>query len=77
MPPTPEIELIGLPETDANGASMTEIARDAVELAFDWLPKPRRRDPDVVAEAVRRGVRAAVAERWKKKPICHVHVLTV
>jgi len=54
-----------------------EIARDAVELAFDALPKPRRRDPDVVAEAVRRGVRSAVAERWKKKPICHVHVLTV
>ncbi|HUC48456.1 MAG TPA: ribonuclease J [Xanthobacteraceae bacterium] len=73
----PEIELIGLPESDANGASMTEIARDAVELAFDALPKPRRRDPDVVAEAVRRGVRSAIAERWKKKPICHVHVLTV
>jgi ribonuclease J len=73
----PEIELIGLPDTDANGASMTEIARDAVELAFDALPKPRRRDPDVVAEAVRRGVRSAIAERWKKKPICHVHVLTV
>jgi ribonuclease J len=56
---------------------MTEIARDAVELAFDGLPKPRRRDPDVVAEAVRRGVRSAIGERWKKKPICHVHVLTV
>jgi ribonuclease J len=73
----PELELIGLPETDANGASMIEIARDAVELAFDALPKPRRRDPDVVAEAVRRGVRGAIAERWKKKPICYVHVLTV
>jgi ribonuclease J len=73
----PEVELIGVPETDANGASMTEIARDAVELAFDALPKPRRRDPDVVAEAVRRGVRSAIAERWRKKPICHVHVLTV
>ncbi len=73
----PDIELIGLPETDAGGASMTEIARDAVELAFDALPKPRRRDPDAVAEAVRRGVRSAIAERWKKKPICYVHVLTV
>ncbi|MGC1445724.1 MAG: ribonuclease J [Xanthobacteraceae bacterium] len=73
----PDIELIGLPETDAGGASMTDIARDAVELAFDALPKPRRRDPDAVAEAVRRGVRSAIAERWKKKPICYVHVLTV
>jgi ribonuclease J len=73
----PEIELIGIPDTDAGGASMTEIARDAVEEAFDSLPKPRRRDPDTVAEAVRRAVRAAIAERWSKKPICHVHVLLV
>ena len=53
----PEIELIGIPETDAGGASMEEIARDAVEEAFESMPKPRRRDPDAVAEAVRRAVR--------------------
>ena len=41
------------------------------------MPRARRRDPDSVAEAVRRAVRAAVAERWGKKPMCHVHVLTV
>ncbi len=73
----PEIELIGIPETDAGGASMMEIVRDAVEEAFESLPKPRRRDPDIVAEAARRGVRAAIAERWNKKPMCHVHVLEV
>jgi ribonuclease J len=73
----PEVELIGLPDIDAAGVSMTEIARDAVEDAFEALPKPRRRDPDAVAEAVRRAVRGAIAERWNKKPICHVHVLTV
>jgi ribonuclease J len=73
----PEIELIGIPETDAGGASMAEIARDAVEEAFESMPKPRRRDPDAVAEAVRRAVRGAIAQRWNKKPICHVHVLTV
>ena len=73
----PEVELIGLPEADAAGASMLEITRDAVEEAFDSLPKPRRRDPDAVAEAVRRAVRSRIAERWSKKPICHVHVLVV
>jgi len=26
---------------------------------------------------LRRAVRAAVAQRWGKKPMCHVHVLTV
>ena len=56
---------------------MADIARDAIEEAFESLPKPRRRDPDQVAEAVRRAVRGAIAERWNKKPVCHVHVLSV
>ena len=73
----PEIELIGIPEIDASGASMAEIARDAVEEAFESMPKQRRRDPDSVAEAVRRAVRGAIGERWNKRPICHVHVLPV
>jgi ribonuclease J len=73
----PEVELIGLPETDVAGTPMEEIARRAVEEAFEALPKPRRRDPDEVAESLRRAVRAAIAERWGKKPICHVHVLVV
>jgi ribonuclease J len=73
----PEIELIGIPETDAGGRPMHEIARDAVEEAFETLPKPRQRDPDEVAEAVRRAVRGAIAAHWNKKPICHVHVLVV
>jgi ribonuclease J len=73
----PEIEQIGVPPTDAGGRPMHEIARDAVEEAFETLPKPRRRDPDEVAEAVRRAVRGAIAAHWNKKPICHVHVLVV
>jgi len=73
----PEIELIGIPETDAGGRPMADIARDAVEETFETLPKPRRGDPDGVAEAVRRAVRSAIAGRWNKKPICHVHVLVV
>jgi mRNA degradation ribonuclease J1/J2 len=30
-----------------------------------------------VAEAVRRGVRAALAQRWGKRPLVTVHVLIV
>jgi ribonuclease J len=44
---------------------------------FDSLPRKRRGDADAVAEAVRRAVRAVVAERWGKKPMCHVHILEV
>jgi ribonuclease J len=53
------------------------VALRAVEEAFEALPKPRRRDPDEVAESLRRAVRGAIAERWNKKPVCHVHVLVV
>jgi ribonuclease J len=73
----PEIELIGIPAADANGRLMEEIVSEAIEEAFAALPKPRRRDPNEISESVRRAVRSAVAGRWKKKPICHVHVLVV
>jgi ribonuclease J len=73
----PEVELMGVPERDAEGEEMAEIVYDAVAETFESLPNPRRRDPDAVAEAVRRAVRGAVARHWGKKPICHVHVLTV
>ena len=45
--------------------------------AFESMPRPHRRDPEAVAEAVRRAVRATLAAHWNKKPICHVHVLEV
>ena len=73
----PEIELIGIPDNAADGAPMAEAAYDAVVDTFEQLPKPRRRDPDSVAEAVRRGVRTAIGERWGKKPPVTVHVLVV
>jgi ribonuclease J len=73
----PEVELLGIPELDAAGESMTEIAYDAVKATLDSLPRARRRDPDETAESIRRAVRAAIAERWGKKPVCHVHVLAV
>ena len=43
----------------------------------EGLPRARRRDPDAMAESVRRAVRAVINEHWGKKPICLVHVLTV
>jgi ribonuclease J len=73
----PEVQLIGIPETAADGSVMSEIVYDAVLETFESLPKPRRRDPDAVAESVRRAARAKIAARWNKKPICHVQVLEV
>ena len=73
----PSVGLIGIPERDRDGGLMIEVAENAVLETLESLPRASRRDPDAVAEAVRRAVRAAVAERWGKKPMCQVHVLTV
>jgi ribonuclease J len=71
----PEIELVGIPEATADGEPMAELAYEAAVETFESMPRPRRRDPDSVAEAVRRGVRAAVAGPWGKRPWVIVHVL--
>jgi ribonuclease J len=73
----PDVELRGIPDVDAAGEPMAEVAHAAVLDTFEQLPRGRRRDPDAVAEAVTRAVRAAIAEHWGKKPVCHVHILTV
>jgi ribonuclease J len=73
----PAIELSGIPQADAQGRQMAEIAYDAVVGAFDSMPRARRRDAEAVAEAARRAVRSAIGAAWNKKPMCHVHVLEV
>jgi ribonuclease J len=73
----PEVKLTGIPAADAGGRSIEEIAYDAAVEAFESMPRARRRDPDAVAEAVRRAIRGALVAAWNKKPTCHVHVLEV
>ncbi|MBN9051866.1 MAG: ribonuclease J [Rhizobiales bacterium] len=73
----PEYDLIGLPERDAEGKAMADVIATVIDQTIQSLPRQRRRDPDSVGESVRRAVRSAVAERWGKKPMCHVHVLPV
>jgi ribonuclease J len=73
----PELDLIGIPERDRDGGSLEDAVYDAVIETFESLPRGRKRDADAVAESIRRAVRAAIAQRWGKKPMCHVHVLTV
>lgn len=72
----PEVSLSGLPVTDRQGVSLSSIARDAAIGTIESIPKPRRKDPAMVSEAVRRSVRAAMNQAWGKKPVCSV-LLTV
>jgi ribonuclease J len=73
----PEVEMIGIPDTAADGRPFADIAYEVVVETVENMPRARRRDPDSVADAVKRAVRAAVAVAWGKKPLCVVHVMTV
>jgi ribonuclease J len=77
MADDPSVDLIGVPERDRDGGLFYDAVYDVVLETFASMPRKRRGDPDAVAEAIRRAVRAAVADRWGKKPMCYVHVLTV
>jgi ribonuclease J len=73
----PWIEMTGLPETIPPDGTMQEVVMDAVASVLGSLPKPQRRDPSVLTQAIERSVRGAVNEVWGKKPLCHVLVLQV
>ncbi|MBR1220017.1 ribonuclease J [Bradyrhizobium sp. U87765 SZCCT0131] len=73
----PEVDLVGVPEKNAEGEVIADEVFDLVVSTVENLPRARRRDGDAVAESVRRAVRASIAEQWGKKPLCVVHVLMV
>ena len=70
----PDIALNGLPRRDGFGRPLEETVMAAVLGTLDSIPKARRRDAEMVREAIRRSVRAAVGEAWGKKPNCTVFV---
>jgi ribonuclease J len=73
----PEVELLGIPEKNAEGEVIADEVFDLVVSTVENLPRARRRDPDAVSESVRRAVRASISEQWGKKTLCVVHVLMV
>lgn len=73
----PAVDLIGIPEKNAAGAVLDDLVYDLVLNVVENLPKARKRDPDAMAESVRRAVRSTLAEHWGKKTMCYVHILTV
>jgi ribonuclease J len=73
----PQVALDGVPQDAARGEAMYDVALDAVEGTLKSLPPARRKDPEVVREAVRRAVRGAVADAWGKKPIAKVLINVV
>ena len=70
----PDVMLLGVPQANANGVPFEDIVADAVDATLDGLPRARRRDPDHLAEVVRRAVRSEVDAAWGKKVECRVSV---
>jgi len=77
MAADPEIVMHGIPNLDEHGQPFPEIAERAIFNAFDGIPRPRRKDPRTVGEAVRRSVRGAINSAWGKKTLCAVRVATI
>jgi ribonuclease J len=73
----PDVVQFGLPREDNAGRPFEETAMTATLDTLASLPRPRRRDPDALAESLRRAVRAAVRDAWGKKPVCTVLVTVV
>lgn len=70
----PDLVAIGVAEADAGGEALEELMLDAAIGAVDSIPRARRKDLDLVQEAVRRAVRGAANEAWGKKPLVTVFV---
>ena len=68
----PEVISYGLPETDSDGDPIDDIILNTIEMTIDSIPRAKRKDEDVVREAVRRSIRAEIYKIWGKKPVCTV-----
>jgi len=70
----PDLVAIGVAKANKVGEDMEELLVDAAAGAVESIPCTRRKDLDMVSEAVRRAVRGAANEVWGKKPIVTVFV---
>jgi len=73
----PDATLDGIPFETADGTSFEDIVIDAIDQTVDHLNPKKRRDPDGLADSVRRAVRSAVEQAWGKRPIVKVLVSVV
>ena len=70
----PQVVIDGVPAETADGAPMVELVLKQVQGTLRSIPPQRRREAEMVREAVRRSVRGAINEAWGKKPIVKVMI---
>ena len=68
----PLVTLDGVPALDGAGDSNLEHLLDAIDGTLRSIPPARRKDGEMVREAVRRAVRARIEDVWGKRPITKV-----
>lgn len=72
-----DIDIHGLPELTNEGAYFDDVLYKAALGALSGIPKKRRKDEDVVREAIRSAVRSEARNKWGKKPVATVFVARV
>jgi ribonuclease J len=70
----PDIVAIGVATVNEHGEDIEGLMLQAAVGAIDSIPRQRRKDLDLVQEAVRRAVRSTANEIWGKKPLVTVFV---
>lgn len=73
----PMVAMEGIPSETADGVPMTDVVLDAIDGTLRSIPAGKRRDIELVRDAVRRAVRAVVDQAWGKKPIAKVLINVV
>lgn len=73
----PDVVTAGIPAKTSGGAAIGAIVDGALFQTFDHLPRPKRRDANIVSGAIEKAVREAVAAAWGKRPAVHVLVVEV
>lgn len=72
-----DIALQGLPEITNDGMSFDDALYKAAMGALSGIPKKRRKDDDMIRDAVSRALRAETRNLWGKKPMTTVFVARV
>ena len=73
----PQVAIDGVPHETADGEPMEEVILDTIDGTLRSIPAPRRKESEMLREAVRRAVRSAVFQEWGKKPIVKVLMTVV
>jgi ribonuclease J len=73
----PDVVMAGMPAQTRDGVAIDAVVDDALFQTFDHLPRQKRRDADLVSNAIEKAVRSAIANAWGKRPTVHVLVVEV